>query len=219
MTQTMIEVKSHEFMSDLWAAIWSSVLFPSASWFHLDAVQSKDILAFFAGPARKAISIADLRLVNAMKILEEWKGRAERARNDSRRERIPARYRAGAQEYIIFAVNYREGSHLAKQQFAEWLHEDEQAELFVNYQKRRVGRDRGRKKLVDMLRTLAIRRVFERAEGNAAATMNWLIQNQQENRKYPEQRKSGYTEREIRGAVKRSGCYETELFSKTGMEL
>jgi hypothetical protein len=219
MTDTMVEANSDEFMSELWAPIWSSASFPATSWFDLDPAQKKDILVFFAAPVRKALSVADLRLINAMKILEEWKRCVDEARKAGKRERIPARYQDGAQEYVIFALNYHEGLDRAKKQFADWLHESEQAGLFASYQKRRVGRDKGRKKLIDMLRTLAIRRVFKCANGNAAAAVDWLIQNQQENRKYPEQRKSGCTEREIRKAVKRSCGYEVELFSKTGLEL
>jgi len=79
--------------------------------------------------------------------------------------------------------------------------------------------------MIDMLRTLAIRRLYECAEDNAGAVSDWLIRNQIEEggnyKKYPEQRsgKSGYTTKQISEAAARSRSYEREFFSETGPRL
>jgi hypothetical protein len=220
MLQTMIEANSYQFMNSQWGAIWSSPSFPAAPWIDLRAEEKNEILPFLTTPAAdRPLPTKDVRLLDAMKVFDEWKNRAEEARKAYTGERIPARCRAGDGEHIVFTVNFQDGLDRTERQFARWLREPEQSKLFAKYQKRRVGRDKGRKKLIDMFRTLAIRRLHECAKGHVAAVANWLIVNQREGEKYPEQRKSGYTERDIRKAVKRSHLYETELFSNTGLEL
>jgi hypothetical protein len=220
MLQTMIEAKSSQLMGSPWAAIWSSPSFPAVPWIDLRAEEKNEILPALTTPASdRPLPTWDVRLLDAMKVFDHWKDCAEEARKAHTGKRIPARCRAGDGEHIVFTINYQDGLDRTERQFAKWLREPEQGKNFASYQKRRVGRDRGRKKLIDMLRTLAIRRVHECAKGHIGAVANWLIVNQQEGRKYPEQRKSGYTERDIHNAVNRARSYEEELFSKTGLEL
>jgi hypothetical protein len=218
--QTMIDVSSDQFMDWPWGAIWQSPSFPIAPWIDLTAQEKDEIILFIINrEAIRPLPTWDVRILNGLGVFDFLKELAANAQKAAIKKRIPARSPAGQGEHIVFTINYREGLDRTKKQFAKWLREHEQRKRFVDYQKRRRGRDKGRKKLIDMLRTLAIRRLHECAKGHAASVANWLIVNQREDKKYPEQRKSGYTEREIRKAVKRSRCYETELFSKTGMEL
>jgi hypothetical protein len=218
--QTMIEVSSNRFMDWPWGAIWQSPSFPAAPWIGLTAPEKNEILLFFISQAAvKSLPTWDVRILDGQKVFNHWQNLVINARKASARQPIAARCAAGDGEHIVFTLNYREGLERTEQQFAKWLRQPEQAKLFAKYQKQRRGRDKGRKKLIDMLRTLAIRRVFECAKRNAAATADWLIRNQQENRKYPERRRQGFTERDIRRAVERSSCYEMELFSTIGLKL